>query len=96
MARTRKATDTVNLRLRLPEVLRAKVATEADRNKRSINSEILYRLDQTFGEEFLRFIGHQEEQERRDQEMLDKVRQDPKIQKVLGEIVARMRKKEGR
>ena len=30
MARTRKATDTVNLRLRLPEALRIKLVSEAE------------------------------------------------------------------
>lgn len=87
MARTRKATDTVNLRLRLPEALRIKLVSEAERNKRSINSEILYRLDQTFGDEFLRFIAHQEERERTDQEMLEKFRRDPRAQALMRELL---------
>lgn len=87
MARTKKAADTVNLRLRLPEALRLKLVSEADRNKRSINSEILYRLDQTFGEEFLRFITHQEERERSDQELLDKFRQDPRAQATMRDLI---------
>jgi hypothetical protein len=96
MARTRKPTDTVNLRLRLPEALRVKLTSEADHNKRSLNSEILYRLDQTFGEEFLRFVTHQEEQERSEQERFERIRQDPRMQEVIAKIIADMPKKEGR
>jgi hypothetical protein len=96
MARTRKPADTVNLRLRLPEALRVKLESEADRNKRSLNSEILYRLDQTFGEEFLRFVTHQEERERTEQEMLDRFRQDPRAKALMADIIAKLPNKEGR
>jgi hypothetical protein len=47
----RKPTDTVNLRIRLPEGLRKLLATEAERNKRSLNSEIVWRLGETLGPE---------------------------------------------
>ena len=47
----RKSTDTVNLRIRLPEGLRKLLADTAERNKRSLNSEIVWRLGQTLGPE---------------------------------------------
>ena len=47
----RKPTDTVNLRIRLPEGLRKLLATEAERSERSLNSEIVWRLGQTLGPE---------------------------------------------
>jgi Arc-like DNA binding domain len=40
-----------NLRLRLPETLRKKLAQEAEKSQRSLNSEILWRLGQSLGAE---------------------------------------------
>jgi hypothetical protein len=40
-----------NLRLRLPETLRKKLAQEAEKSERSLNSEILWRLGQSLGTE---------------------------------------------
>jgi hypothetical protein len=87
MARKRKPTDTVALQVRMPEALRQQLATEAEKANRSLNSEVLWRLDQTFGEEFLRFITHQEERERTDQELLEKFTQDPKAQALMKELI---------
>jgi translation initiation factor 2 alpha subunit (eIF-2alpha) len=85
----RKGTDTVNLRLRMPEALRKTLASEAEKANRSLNSEILWRLGQTFGEQWQRFIAGMEEQERTEQERLDRMMQDPKLQKALREIIAK-------
>lgn len=43
--------------------LRRKLANAAEKNGRSLNSEILHRLDQTFGEEFLQFVAELEKRE---------------------------------
>jgi Arc-like DNA binding domain len=93
MARVRKPSDTVNLRLRLPEALRIKLVSEADRNKRSINSEILYRLGQTFGEEFLRFIAGIEEREEREKRALEQLSQNPEFQKWFAQAMADLTEK---
>ena len=45
--RQRKLTDQVQLKLRLSEALRLRLAREAKRQKRSLNAEILERLDQS-------------------------------------------------
>jgi hypothetical protein len=89
MARPRKDTATVNLRLRLPEALRAKLSAEADRAERSLNSEILWRLGQTFSEEWQRFIAGMEEIERNEQEIRDRALQDPKLQEAIRAAIAK-------
>lgn len=38
---------TVNLQVRLPEELRQKLVKEAETNKRSLNSEVVWRLEQS-------------------------------------------------
>jgi hypothetical protein len=44
----RKPTDTVKLQLRLPEALRRRLERLAARNERSMNAEIIHRLQRTF------------------------------------------------
>ena len=61
----RKSTDIVNLRIRLPEGLRKLLATEAERSKRSLNSEIVWRLGQTLGPEGAHYIKEHETMEER-------------------------------
>jgi hypothetical protein len=77
MARKRRLDDTVNLRLRLPEALRQRLDAEAEKANRSLNSEILWRLGQTFGEEWQRFIAGVEEREKREKELREQLYQDP-------------------
>jgi hypothetical protein len=89
----RRGTDTVNLRLRMPEALRKTLAMEAEKANRSLNSEILWRLGRTLSEQWREFIAGMEEQERTEQERRDQLMQDPKFQKSLSEIVARHLKK---
>jgi len=43
----RKLTDQVRLKLRLSEALRRRLVREANRHKRSLNTEIIERLDQS-------------------------------------------------
>jgi hypothetical protein len=44
----RKQSDTVQLKLRFPEKLRLRIEGAAERNQRSMNSEIVHRLEQSF------------------------------------------------
>lgn len=44
----RKQSDTVQLKLRFPEKLRLRIELAADRNQRSMNAEIIHRLEQSF------------------------------------------------
>jgi Arc-like DNA binding domain len=44
----RKQSDTVQLKLRFPEKLRLRIETAAARNQRSMNLEIVHRLEQSF------------------------------------------------
>jgi Arc-like DNA binding domain len=48
---------TVNLQVRLPEALRRKLAEEAETNKRSLNSEVVWRLEQSFARQELPSSG---------------------------------------
>jgi hypothetical protein len=47
----RKPTDVVNIKIRCLEALRARLESEAKKNCRSLNGEIVYRLGLTFGKE---------------------------------------------
>ena len=44
----RKQSDTVQLKLRFPEKLRLRIEAAAERNQRSMNFEIVQRLEQSF------------------------------------------------
>ena len=90
----RKPSETINLRVRMPEALRTTIAVEAAKAGRSLNSEILYRLGLTLDEKWQRFVAGVEEQEHRDQELLDRALENPKLQETLRNVIARMRKKE--
>jgi hypothetical protein len=48
----RKSTDTVQLRLRIPESLRVKIAVEARKQKASLNKEVVRRLEQSFVQDY--------------------------------------------
>jgi hypothetical protein len=45
---TRKQSETAELRLRFPEKLRLSIESAASRNQRSMNAEIIHRLEQSF------------------------------------------------
>jgi hypothetical protein len=90
MARKRKPTETVALQVRMPEALRQRLATEAEKANRSLNSEVLWRLGQTFGEEWQRFIAGVEERERGEEEhrkkMVEQLLQDPEFMAMIDRL----------
>ncbi len=90
MARKRKPTDTVALQVRMPEALRQQLAAEAEKANRSLNSEVLWRLGQTFGEEWQRFITGVEEREKREQELhqkrVERLLQDPEFMAAIDRL----------
>jgi hypothetical protein len=69
-----------NLRLRLPETLRRKLATEAEKSQRSLNSEILWRLGQSLGAEGSALVEEHETLEQHLKRKLDEV-----VDKLLAE-----------
>jgi hypothetical protein len=77
----RKPTDMVALQVRLTESLRRKLAGAADKNSRSLNSEIVWRLGQSVGNEG-DFEQYETEQAR--------------LRSQLDEIVQRLSKIEGK
>jgi hypothetical protein len=95
MARKRKPTDTVALQVRMPEALRHELEAAAQKANRSLNSEVLWRLGQTFGDEWQRFIAGVETREKKAQEIRDRVLQDPELEKFLTKLVAPLIEKYG-
>jgi hypothetical protein len=90
----RHVDQVVSFKLRLPEGLRQKLEAEAQKSERSINSEILWRLGQTFGEEWQRFVARMEERERSEQELRERIAQDPKFQKLFAEMIAKHKERQ--
>lgn len=87
MAKKKRADEVISFKLRMPEALRQKIEAEAEKAERSMNSEILYRLGQTFGEEWQRFIAGVEEREKSEQEWRQRMLQDPEVQKGIWEVI---------
>jgi Arc-like DNA binding dprotein len=81
MARTRKLHEAVHLQVRMAEALRRKLANAAEENSRSLNAEILWRLGQTFGEDWQRYMARFEERERAARQL------SPELEKYVAEIV---------
>jgi hypothetical protein len=86
----RHVDEVVSFKLRLPEGLRRQLEAEAQKSERSINSEILWRLGQTFGAEWRLFIAQAEDRERIKQEAVDRLWQDPNVQQSLKKIVEKL------
>lgn len=93
MPRTRKPSDVVALQVRLPEAMRKQIAADAERNKRSLNSEILWRLGQTMDNRWVEYVAVLERQEASDKEFIERMRANPETRALLSELVAKMRKK---
>jgi hypothetical protein len=89
----RKPRDIVALQVRLPEAMRKQIATEAERNKRSLNSEILWRLGETMDSRWVDYVAALERQEAADKEFIERMRANPETRALLSEIVSKMRKK---
>jgi hypothetical protein len=83
MARKKRLDEVISFKLRMPEGLRQKIETEATNANRSMNSEILWRLGQTFGEAWQRFIAGVEEKEKEHQEHVDQMMQDPRLRELV-------------
>jgi Arc-like DNA binding domain len=67
----RKTTDTVNLRVRMPDGIRKRLALEAEKSRRSLNSEIVWRLGQSLGPEGTELVQEHESTEERMRKMLE-------------------------
>jgi Arc-like DNA binding domain len=93
MVRKKRLDEVISFKLRMPEGLRQKIEAEAEKSERSMNSEILWRLGQTFGDEWQRFIAGVEEKEKREAELSERVManiaQWEPFQKFLKEEIAR-------
>jgi hypothetical protein len=97
MPRVRKPTDPIALQVRMTEGLRRKLANAAEQNARSLNSEILWRLGQTFDAEWQELVEDMEDRAKREQEFLDRMAENPRMQKTLAELIAKhLAEKEGR
>jgi Arc-like DNA binding domain len=79
-------TATVSLQVRLPEGLRRKLVQEADKNARSLNGEIVWRLGQSFGTEDAALAEAGEKERAR---ILDEIVHSPEVHKKLVEQLAK-------
>jgi hypothetical protein len=84
----RKLADTIALQVRMTEALRRKLASAAEKNARSLNSEILWRLGQTLDEEGQQAVAEIEDQEKRDEELLERFAHSPALKKVVDDLIA--------
>lgn len=85
--RPRKPTDIVPLQLRLPEAMRKQIAADAERNQRSLNSEIVWRLDQTMDGRWTEYVANMERQAEKDQAFLAELKADPERRAILENVV---------
>ena len=87
----RRVDEIVSFKLRLPEGLRQQLEAEAEKAERSINSEILWRLGQTFGEKWQAFIAGVEAREKAEeeirQELVERLVKTPEVMKIISEMV---------
>jgi Arc-like DNA binding domain len=90
MARKRHPTEIVALQVRLTEALRKELADEAEKNKRSLNSEILWRLGQTLDARWQEYISIIDKQHQDEQEMLARLRADPEHRKLLENLITKV------
>ncbi len=93
MPRKRNPTDLVALQVRMTEVMRKHLAADAEHNKRSLNSEILWRLGQTMDNRWLEYVAVLERQEASDKELIERMRANPETRALLSELIGKMRKK---
>jgi hypothetical protein len=63
---------------------------EAERAKRSLNSEVLWRLGQTFSPEWQRFLAGIAEEQDRQRDVVERLWQNPELQQTLRRLIAEM------
>jgi Arc-like DNA binding domain len=93
--RKRRPSDLVHLQVRMTEAFRVELANAAEKSERSLNSEILWRLSQTFGEEWQRYIAGIEKAEHEADELRKKIVDSPKFKTFIEEFLAKQAKESG-
>jgi hypothetical protein len=96
VAKPRADDAVVNLNVRMPELLRRQLVAEAESAKRSLNSEVLWRLGQTFSPEWQRFIAGIAEEQDRQRDVIDQLLQNPRLQQTLRELIAQVQPAKGK
>ena len=91
----RKPSETINLRVRMPETLRTTIAVEAAKAGRSLNSEILYRLGLTLDEQWQRFVAGIEKEEKSVAELCERVINSPEMAQIVNKLIERDRSSKG-
>jgi hypothetical protein len=90
MPRPRKPHDIVALQLRLPVAMRDQIAAEAERNKRSLNSEILFRLSETMDNRWTDYVAALERQAQSDAEFIERMRANPESRALLEHLITKI------
>jgi hypothetical protein len=85
--------EVINIRLRIPVGLHATLSIEAKEQGRSLNAQILSRLYQTLDPSFLAWDAEQRLRGTAEMKVLRDLRQDPKVQALVDQVVEEMRSK---
>jgi hypothetical protein len=80
----------------MPEEMRLRLVEAAERAKRSLNSEILWRLDDSFGQQLGAMVAEIERRERFEKELYEKYRKDPEWLVVIDRIIKETINKKGK
>jgi hypothetical protein len=91
----RRLTDIVAMQVRLPEGLRRQLASAAEANARSLNSEILWRLGQSFGPQEQRLVAGTEREEKAVAELRERVINSPEMAEIVNKLIERDRSSKG-
>jgi len=86
--------EIINLRLRMPAQLHHDLAREAAQQERSLNSEIVHRLNMTFNADFIAWRADAVLRDRAEREAVKRLRETPKGQGLIDQIVEELRSKE--
>src|SRR5262249_46639571 len=86
--------EIINLRLRMPAYLHRMLAKEAANSERNLNNEIVHRHNKTFNPDFEAWRANAFLRERAEREAIKRLRETPKGQGLIDQIVEEMKAKE--
>jgi hypothetical protein len=84
--------EVVQFKIRLPEATRLKLVAEAEAADRSLNGEILWRLDLSLTPEWEELVAKVEARKQLEQSFLETLRQNPAAMEMLKQNPAAVRK----
>jgi hypothetical protein len=80
----------VQYKMQLPKDLREKLTELGEAADRSLSAEIVWRLSQSLAPEWQAFIAMVGERERREQSLLERLRQNPEAMEQVTEVLRKL------